>query len=84
MLPREVLERVWRPLGGALGRPREAQEGPNSMLGGCFSEAENALVYQAVLEAVFAHFWSPSEKQKLAFRIGEVAKIIFSGSCILT
>jgi hypothetical protein len=43
MLPREVLERPWRPLGGALGGPREAQERPKSKLGGCFFEVEKAL-----------------------------------------
>ena len=44
MLPRVVLERVWRPLGGALGRPREALEKPKSMLGGGVFEVEKALV----------------------------------------
>ena len=84
MLPRVVLEGGWRPLGGALGRPREAQEGPKSMLGGCFFEVEKALAKQVVLEAVFARFGSLLEEQKLAFRIGGVAKIRFSGSCVFT
>ena len=84
MLPRVVLERVWRPLGGALGRPREAQEGPKSMLGGCFFEVEKARVYQVVFECIFDRFGSPLGKQKRAFRIGGVAKIKFSGSCVLT
>jgi len=43
MLPRVVFEMVWWHLGGALGRPREAQDGPKSMLGGCFFEVEKAL-----------------------------------------
>ena len=44
MLPRVVLKRPWRPLGGALGGPRGSQERPKSKLGGCFFELENVCI----------------------------------------
>ena len=33
---KEALEAPWRRLGGALGGPRESQEGKNVVLGGMF------------------------------------------------
>ena len=84
MLPRVVLKRPWRSLGGALGGPKGSQEGPRSMMGGCFFEVEKARVFQVVFECIFDRFGSPLGKQKRAFRIGGVAKIKFSGSCVLT
>ena len=44
MLPRVVLKRPWRPLGGALGCPRGSQVGAKSKLGGSFFEVDKALV----------------------------------------
>ena len=76
--------RPWRPLGGALGGASGSQVGAKSKLGGCFSEVEKALEKQVVFECIFGRFGSPLGKQKRAFRIGGVAKISFSGSCVLT
>ena len=84
MIPREVFERPWRPLGGALGGPRGSQVGAKSKLGWCFFEVEKARVFQVVFDCIFVRFGSPLGKQKRAFRMGEVAKIKFSGSCVLT
>ena len=42
--PRCFQERFWRGLGGLLGAPWEAQEGPKSMLGWCFFWSWQALV----------------------------------------
>ena len=84
MLPRVIFKRPWRPLGSALGGPRGSQVGAKSKLGGCFFEVEKARVFQVVFECIFDRFGSPLGKQKRAFRIGEVAKIKFSGSCVLT
>ena len=84
MLPRVIFKRPWRPLGSALGGPRGSQVGAKSKLGGCFFEVEKARVFQVVFECIFDRFGSPLGKQKRAFRVGGVAKIKFSGSCVLT
>ena len=49
MLPRVVLERLWRPLGGALGRPREARGSKNLHL------ALEGLQKSAFQEVAFSH-----------------------------
>ena len=77
---KEALEAPWRRLGDTKG----SQEGPKSKLGGCFFEVEKARVFQVVFECIFDRFGSPLGKQKRAFRVGGVAKIKFSGSCVLT
>ena len=84
MLPRVVFKRLWRPLGDASGGPRGSQVGAKSKLEGCFFEVEKARVFQVVFECIFDRFESPLAKQKQAFSIGGVAKIKFSGSCVLT
>ena len=84
MLPRVISKRPWKPLGSALGRPRGSQVGAKSKLGGCFFEVEKARVFQVVFECIFDRFGSPLGKQKRAFRVGGVARIKFSGSCVLT
>ena len=71
-----------------MGAPWEAQEGAkleqNRSWEGVFFEVEKARVFQVVFECIFDRFGSPLGKQKRAFRMGGVAKIKFSGSCVLT
>ena len=84
MLPRVIFERPQKPLGSALGGPRGSQVGAKSKLGGCFFEVEKARVFQVVFECIFDRFGSPLGSKKRTFRIGGVAKISFSRSCIVT
>ena len=67
--------------------PWNAKEGAkleqNRSWEGVFCEVEKARVFQVVFESIFDRFGSPLGKQKRAFRIGGVAKIKFSGSCVL-
>ena len=74
MLPRVVLERPWRHLGGALGDPRGSQVGINSKLGGCLFKVEKARVYQVVFECIFDRFGSPLGKQKTSISCGRGCK----------
>ena len=71
-------------MGEALGGPRGSQVGVKSKLRGCLFKVEKARVYQVVFECIFDRFGSPLGKPKRAFRMGEVAKISFSGCCIST
>ena len=80
---KEALDAPWGRLGGALGGPRESQEGKNVVLGGMFFKVEKTSVYEVVLEGVWAQFGTPLEKQKLAFRLRGVEKIDFLTSCML-
>ena len=56
---KEALEAPWRRLGGALGGPRESQEGKNVVLGGMFFKVEKASVYEVVLECFLGNFGTP-------------------------
>ena len=70
-----------------MGAPWEAQEGAKleqNRSWEAFFKVEKASVYHVVFECISDRFGSPLGKQKRAFRIGEVAKIKFSGSCVLT
>ena len=76
MLPRVVLKRSWRPLGGALGGPRGSQVGPKSKLEGCFSEVEKALVYNKLfLNAFFVVLGAPWGSKNEHFALEGLQKL---------
>ena len=61
-----------------------AKSDKNRSWDGVVLEFEKALVSQVVLEGIFVRFGNLLLKQKRAFRVGEVVKVGFSGSCIST
>ena len=77
MLPRVVLERLWRLLGGALGRPREAQEGAKSMLGGCFFKLKKHLYNKLSWKQFLLVFGAPRGSKNLHFALEGLQKSAF-------
>ena len=64
MLPRVVLKRPWRPLGGALGGPRGSQVGAKSKLGGCFFKSWKGKSIPSCFGMHFCSFWEPLGEAK--------------------
>ena len=77
------MEASWGRLGSPKREPREAKIEAGRVFFKLKRQEYTKLFLNAFL-LVLIRFGSPLGEQKRAFRIGEVAKIKFSGSCVLT